>query len=67
VNQGQQLVRGYLIARIDNLEGLREPHLQFQLTTLPDLFASEGLPDVIKQDRMKPAHQDWSTRARKFC
>ncbi|MCV2356921.1 M23 family metallopeptidase [Paucibacter sp. B2R-40] len=66
VKQGQQLVRGQLIGRVGNSGDSRVPHLHFQLTTLPDLFASEGMPYLIEQFRMKPAAMAWSTRSREF-
>jgi hypothetical protein len=66
VKQGQQLVRGQLIGRVGNSGDSRVPHLHFQLTTLPDLFASEGIPFVIEQFRMKPAGMEWSTRSQEF-
>ncbi|MCV2369348.1 M23 family metallopeptidase [Roseateles oligotrophus] len=66
VKQGQQLVRGQLIGLVGNSGDSRVPHLHFQLTNQPDLFASEGLPYVIEQFRMKPAGTEWSTRTQEF-
>ena len=47
--------RGQSLAKIGNSGDAREPHLHFQVTTGPDILASEGLPYVIDRFRLKAA------------
>lgn len=66
VKTGDRVRRGQLLARIGNSGDAREPHLHFQVTTSPDILASEGVPYLIDSYRMKVAGGDWQTRTREF-
>ena len=66
VKAGQRVRRGQPLARIGNSGDARWPHLHFQISTGPDIMASEGLPFVIDRFRAKDAGGHWSTRALEF-
>lgn len=60
VRVGDRVRRGQLLASIGNSGDSREPHLHFQVTTGPEILASEGLPYVLDSFRVhtlgKPPH-----------
>jgi hypothetical protein len=66
VKQGQRVHRGDVLAQIGNSGDAREPHLHLQVTTSPDILASEGLPYLIDHYRAKPADEEWEIRSREF-
>lgn len=53
VKTGDRVRRGQLLAQIGNSGDARLPHLHFQLTSNPDVLASEGLPHLFEQYRMR--------------
>lgn len=55
VKVGDRVRRGQYLAKIGNSGDSREPHLHFQVTTGPEILASEGLPYVIDRFRLKAA------------
>lgn len=64
VKVGDRVRRGQSLAKIGNSGDAREPHLHFQVTTGPEILASEGLPYVIDRFRLKAA--DGSVHDRKL-
>jgi biotin carboxyl carrier protein len=66
VKPGDRVKRGQVLARIGNSGDARNPHLHFQLTDGPKLFASEGLPYVIDRFRVKGPDGDWLTHRQEF-
>jgi len=62
VEQGDRVRRGQVLARVGSSGDARAPHLHFQVTTTPSVFAAEGVPYVIDEYRVKPANGDWETR-----
>jgi hypothetical protein len=62
VKQGDRVRRGQPLARVGSSGDARAPHLHFQVTTTPSVFAAEGVPYVIDEYRVKPANGDWETR-----
>ena len=66
VKVGDRVRRGQLLARIGNSGDAREPHLHFQVTTAPDIVASEGVPYLIDHYRVKTESGDWEVRTREF-
>lgn len=66
VKTGDRVRRGQLLARVGNSGDAREPHLHFQVTTNPDILASEGVPYLIDSYRVKVADGDWQLRTREF-
>lgn len=66
VKIGERVKRGQLLAAVGNSGDSRQPHLHFQVTTNPDVMASEGLPYVFDRYRMKAADGAWETRSREY-
>lgn len=64
--QGDRVQRGQLLGRVGNSGDARWPHLHFQVTSNPNIIASEGSPFVIDQFRMKVAGKEWMTRTKEF-
>lgn len=62
VKVGDRVQRGQVLARIGNSGDAREPHLHFQVADTPSLLASEGVPYVIDQYRVKLADGSWDQR-----
>ena len=66
VKAGDHVRRGEPLARIGSSGDAREPHLHFQVTTAPDLIASEGLPYLVDNYRAKVADGEWQKRTQEF-
>lgn len=66
VKAGDRVKRGELLGQIGSSGDARWPHLHFQVTTGPDILASEGLPFLI--DRYRTAGEDgaWQFRSREY-
>jgi murein DD-endopeptidase MepM/ murein hydrolase activator NlpD len=62
VKEGDRVRRGQPLARIGNSGDARAPHLHFQVTTTPSVFAAEGVPYVIDEYRAKPPDGEWERR-----
>ena len=66
VKAGQRVRRGQLLGRVGNSGDARVPHLHFQVASNPDILASEGLPFLFDQYRLKVAENAWEARAREY-
>lgn len=66
VKTGQRVRRGQLLGRVGNSGDARVPHLHFQVASNPDILASEGLPFLFDQYRLKVAENAWEARAREY-
>ena len=66
VKTGQRVRRGQLLGRVGNSGDARVPHLHFQVASKPDILASEGLPFLFDQYRLKVAENAWEARAREY-
>ncbi|MCY7270875.1 MAG: M23 family metallopeptidase [Sphingomonas bacterium] len=66
VKVGDRVLRGQSLALVGNSGDAREPHLHFQVTTSPEILASEGLPYVIDRFRVKAADGSSQDRVREF-
>lgn len=66
VKVGDRVQRGQRLALIGNSGDAREPHLHFQVTTGPEILASEGLPYVIDQFRMTADDGSFQVRKLEF-
>lgn len=66
VKTGDKVARGTMLANIGNSGDSRWPHLHFQISTAPDILASEGLPFLIDHYRAKVADQPWQDRQNDF-
>lgn len=66
VKAGERVKRGQWLAAVGNSGDSRQPHLHFQVTTNPDVMASEGLPHVFDRFRMKVGDGAWETRSREY-
>jgi murein DD-endopeptidase MepM/ murein hydrolase activator NlpD len=66
VKQGDRVRRGQVLARIGSSGDTSSPHLHFQVTTTPSVFAGEGIPYVIDSYRVRTVDTDWETRANEF-
>jgi murein DD-endopeptidase MepM/ murein hydrolase activator NlpD len=62
VKQGDHVRRGQVLARIGSSGDARAPHLHFQVTTTPSVFAAEGIPYVIDEYRAKGVGDEWESR-----
>jgi hypothetical protein len=63
VKEGDRVRRGQPMARIGNSGDARAPHLHFQVTTTPSVFAAEGVPYVIDRYRVQVPGGAWENRA----
>jgi hypothetical protein len=69
VKVGDHVTQGQLLAQVGASGDAREPHLHFQVTNGPNLWASEGVPYVIDEYRIKMDAEDkgdWSARTREL-
>lgn len=66
VKAGDRVKRGQWLGAVGNSGDSREPHLHFQVTSNPDVMASEGLPHLFEQYRMKTGDGPWETRSREY-
>lgn len=66
VKVGDHVREGDRLALIGNSGDSREPHLHFQVTTGPDILASEGVPYMIDRFRIRRADGSWHDRMREF-
>lgn len=66
VKPGERVKRGQWLGRVGNSGDAREPHLHFQLTSGPDILASEGAPFVFEQYRMRAPDGVWETRSGEY-
>jgi murein DD-endopeptidase MepM/ murein hydrolase activator NlpD len=62
VKQGDRVRRGQVLARIGMSGDARAPHLHFQITTTPSVFAAEGIPYVIDEYRVQAQDGTWESR-----
>lgn len=66
VKAGDHIKRGAVIARVGNSGDARVPHLHFQVADNPEILASEGLPYLFDQYRLKIAEGQWERRTLDF-
>ena len=66
VSTGDRVQRGQALAQIGNSGDARWPHLHFQVTTSPDILASEGLPYLIDSFGVKDVKGALQTRTREY-
>jgi len=66
VKTGDRVRRGEVVARVGGSGDARWPHLHFQVADSPDILASEGLPYLLDQYRLKVADGEWERRANEF-
>lgn len=66
VKPGERVKRGQWLGRVGNSGDAREPHLHFQVTSNPDILASEGAPYVFERYRIKAGEGEWETRNGEF-
>lgn len=66
VRTGDRVRRGQALAQVGNSGDARWPHLHFQVTTSPDVLASEGVPYLIDSFRVKDAKGAWQARTREY-
>ena len=66
VKTGERVRRGQLLGRVGNSGDARVPHLHFQVASNPAILASEGLPFLFEQYRLKVAENAWEARAREY-
>lgn len=66
VRVGDRVRRGELIASVGNSGDSREPHLHFQVTTGPEILASEGLPYVLDRFSVHNPGEEPQDRVREF-
>lgn len=66
VKVGDQVRRGQWLAAVGNSGDSREPHLHFQVTTTPQILASEGLPYVIDRFRVTTTNGTSEDRKQEF-
>lgn len=63
---GDRVRRGQWLAAVGNSGDSRQPHLHFQLTNNPDVMASEGLPHLFDQYRMRVGDSASEPRSREY-
>jgi murein DD-endopeptidase MepM/ murein hydrolase activator NlpD len=61
VKTGDYVQSGQPLARVGVSGDSNVPHLHFEVTTLPNTLAGEGVPYVIEQYRVKTARDIWQT------
>lgn len=66
VKTGDLVKRGEFIGQIGNSGDARWPHLHFQVTTGPDILATEGVPFLIDRYRTREQDGPWQMRTREF-
>ncbi|WP_283629525.1 M23 family metallopeptidase [Shewanella baltica] len=66
VKAGEHVKRGDWLGQIGNSGDSRWPHLHFQVTTSPDILASEGLPFVIDHYRTRDDNGVWQSRTSEY-
>ncbi|MBU2278029.1 MAG: M23 family metallopeptidase [Gammaproteobacteria bacterium] len=66
VKVGDKITGGTVLANIGNSGDSRWPHLHFQISTTPDILASEGLPFLIDHYRAKLPKLPWQDRQNDF-
>lgn len=66
VKAGDRVKRGELLGQIGNSGDARWPHLHFQVTTGPDILASEGLPFLINRYQTKKEGGAWQIRTHEY-
>lgn len=66
VKVGDRVRRGDPLAQIGNSGDSRWPHLHFQVSTSPDILASEGVPFLIDSYRARDREGAWQIRIREF-
>jgi len=63
---GDQVKRGDWLGQIGSSGDARWPHLHFQVTTGPDILASEGLPFLIDSYQIKDETDAWHGRTQEY-
>jgi murein DD-endopeptidase MepM/ murein hydrolase activator NlpD len=66
VRAGDRVKQGQLLGRVGNSGDARWPHLHFQVADNPDILASEGLPYLVDQFKMKLEDGQWQARSKEF-
>lgn len=66
VKAGDKVTRGTVLANIGNSGDSRWPHLHFQISTAPDILASEGLPFLIDHYQIKSGDDTWHEHKNEF-
>ncbi|MGK5014734.1 M23 family metallopeptidase [Janthinobacterium sp. HLS12-2] len=66
VKVGERVKRGQILARVGNSGDARWPHLHFQISDNSDILASEGLPYLIDQFKLKLPDGIWELRNNEF-
>lgn len=66
VKAGDRVKCGQVIARVGGSGDARWPHLHFQVADNADILASEGLPYLLDQYRLKIAEGEWEQRTLEF-
>ena len=66
VRAGDRVKQGQLLGRVGNSGDARWPHLHFQVADNPDILASEGLPYLVDQFKMKLEDGQWQARSNEF-
>jgi len=66
VKSGDHVKRGQVLAHVGNSGDARWPHLHFQVSDSPDILASEGLPYLVDQFKLKLTDGQWALRSNEF-